>query len=424
MSRTAVSEAAPHALLPRLLAGVRADGSRVPFDEHLAVYGAPPVRLGGRLIDLVEASGLTGRGGAGFPTTAKLRAVAAGRGRKYVVANGTEGEPLSVKDKALLRSVPHLVLDGAALAAAAIGANEVVVAVGQGAPRERSALMHAVAERTSRSLDSVSFEVAAAPDGFVVGEETALLSWLSGRAAKPTLVPPRPAERGLHGRPTLVQNVETLAQLALIARYGPEWFRELGTDEEPGSVLVTLAGAVSRPGVYEVGLGLPIRELVELAGGTAEPVSAYLIGGYFGSWVAAADAERAALLDSELRPLGASLGARTVFVLPAHVCGIVETARLARYLARESAGQCGPCVHGLDAIAGGVERLARGERADRARLERWLEQARGRGACRHPDGAVRLVASSLDVFAREVELHAAGKCSGDGRVLLPTGTAQ
>jgi NADH:ubiquinone oxidoreductase subunit F (NADH-binding) len=424
MSSMAVSEAAPLARLPRLLAGVRADGSPVPFDEHLAIYGAPPARLGTRLIDLVEASGLSGRGGAGFPTATKLRAVATARGRKFVVANGTEGEPLSRKDKALLGCVPHLVLDGAALAATAVGADEVVVAVGQGAARERTALTHAIAERTRRGLGGVGFKVAAAPEGFVVGEETALISWLSGRAAKPTLVPPRPSERGLHGRPTLVQNVETLAQLALVARYGPEWFRELGTDTEPGSVLVTLSGAVSRPGVYEVGLGVPICELVELAGGTVEPVSAYLIGGYFGSWVAAADAERAALLDSELRPLGASLGARTLFVLPARVCGIVETARLARYLATESAGQCGPCVHGLDAIASGLERLARSEHADLSQLERWLEQVRGRGACRHPDGTVRLVASALDVFAREVELHAVGRCSGDGRVVLPTGTAQ
>jgi NADH:ubiquinone oxidoreductase subunit F (NADH-binding) len=305
-----------------------------------------------------------------------------------------------------------------------VGADEVVVAVGERAARERTALIHAVAERTRGGLDRVGFQVAAAPEGFVVGEETALVSWLSGHAAKPTLVPPRPSERGIRGRPTLVQNVETLAQLALVARYGPEWFRELGTDAEPGSVLVTLSGAVSRPGIYEVGLGTPIRELVDLAGGKAEPVSAYLIGGYFGSWVAAADAERAALLDSQLRPLGASLGARTLFVLPARVCGIVETARLARYLATESAGQCGPCVHGLDAIAGGLERLARRESADLVRLSRWLEQVRGRGACRHPDGAVRLVASALDVFAREVELHAVGRCSGDGQVLLPTGTVR
>jgi NADH:ubiquinone oxidoreductase subunit F (NADH-binding) len=416
MSRMAVSEVAPREQLPRLLAALHADGSPVALEEHLGVYGAPPVQLGGRLIDLVEASGLTGRGGAGFPTSTKMRAVAARGGRKFVVANGTEGEPLSRKDKALLGCVPHLVLDGAAL--------DVVVAVGEGAVRERSALARAVAERARRGLDRVRFQVAAAPDGFIVGEETALVSWLSGRAAKPTLVPPRPAERGMRGRPTLMQNVETLAQLSLVARYGPEWFRELGTDEEPGSALVTVAGAVSRPGVYEVGLGMPIRELIEWAGGMAEPVSAYLIGGFFGSWVAAADAERAALLDSELTPFGASLGARTLFILPARVCGIVETARLARYLASESAGQCGPCVHGLDAIAGGLERLARPERTDLLRLERWLEQVRGRGACRHPDGAVRLVASALEVFASEVELHTAGRCSGERQVVRRTGTAR
>ena len=291
------------------------------------------MRLGGRLIDLVEASRLTGRGGAGFPTATKLRAVAARGGRKFVVANGTEGEPLSRKDKALLGCVPHLVLDGAALAAAAVGADEVVVAVAEGAVRERSALTRAVAERARRGLDRVRFQVAAAPDGFIVGEETALLSWLSGHEATPTLVPPRPFKRGLHGRPTLVQNVETLAHVALIARYGSEWFRELGTDAEPGSALVTLSGAVSRPGVYEVGLGMRLRELVAWAGGASEPIGAYLVGGYFGSWVAKADAEHAALLASALAPLGASLGARTIYALPARVCGLVETAGLARYLA-------------------------------------------------------------------------------------------
>jgi NADH:ubiquinone oxidoreductase subunit F (NADH-binding) len=117
------------------------------------------------------------------------------------------------------------------------------------------------------------------------------------------------------------------------------------------------------------------------------------------------------LLESELAPLGASLGARTIFALPARACGIVETARVARYLAGESAGQCGPCVHGLAAIADGLERLARRDRTDLPRIERWLEQVRGRGACRHPDGAVRLVTSALDVFAAEVELHRAGRCA-------------
>jgi NADH:ubiquinone oxidoreductase subunit F (NADH-binding) len=424
MSRMAVSEVAPRPQLPRLLAGVRSDGSPARLDEHVAAYGAPPTLDGAWLIDLVDASGLTGRGGAAFPTAAKLRAVAARRGRKFVVANGVEGEPLSRKDKALLGSVPHLVLDGAALAAGAVGCDEAVVAVAKSAAHERAALEHAVAERVRRRLDHVRFQVAAAPDGFVVGEETALLSWLSGRPPKPTLVPPRPFERGLRGRPTLVQNVETLAQLALVARFGPAWFREVGAADEPGSTLVTLSGAIARPGVYEAALGMPIRDLVAWAGGPTEPLSAYLLGGYFGSWVAAADAERAALLDAELVAVGASLGARTIVALPARVCGIVETARLARYLANESAGQCGPCVHGLAAIAGGLERLAAGDATDVPRIDRWLEQVRGRGACRHPDGAVRLVASALEVFAPEVRLHLAGRCSGDGRTILPAGVGR
>jgi NADH:ubiquinone oxidoreductase subunit F (NADH-binding) len=406
-----VSLAAPRAQLPRLLAGVRDDGDAARLVEHLASYGAPPVRDSVQLIEAVEASGLTGRGGAAFPTARKMRAVAERHGQRFVVANGAEGELLSRKDKALLACVPHLVLDGAALAGSAVGASEVVVAVAEGAVRERAVVSQALDERSRRRLDRLVFRMAAVPDGFVVGEETALLSSLSGRAPKPTLVPPRPSERGLRGRPTLVQNVETLAQLALIARYGPEWFRELGTPDEPGSALVTLSGAIARPGVYEIGLGLRIRELVAWAGGTSEPVQAYLIGGYFGSWVVAGDAERAALLESELAPLGASLGARTIFALPARACGIVETARVARYLAGESAGQCGPCVHGLAAIADGLERLARRDRTDLPRIERWLEQVRGRGACRHPDGAVRLVTSALDVFAAEVELHRAGRCA-------------
>jgi NADH:ubiquinone oxidoreductase subunit F (NADH-binding) len=394
----------PRPDLPRLLAGARADGAPVSLEAHLATHGMPPALHGARLIDLVEASGLTGRGGGAFPTGTKLRAVAARRGRKYVVVNGTEGEPVSHKDKALLRWLPHVVLDGASLAATAVGADDVIVAVTDSAERERTVLAHALAERARHKLDRALIRIATAPAGFVSGEETALLSSLAGREAKPTVVPPRPHERGLRGRPTLVQNVETLAHLALIGRYGPGWFRELGTEREPGSALATLSGAVARPGVYEVALGMPIRDLVASAGGLTQPVQAYLVGGYFGGWIAAADADRT--------PIGASSGARAIVALPVRACGIGETARIARYLADESAGQCGPCVHGLAAIAGGLERLARGDESDLPQIGRWLEQVRGRGACRHPDGAAQLAASGLDVFSAEVEEHLRGRCTG------------
>ncbi len=412
--------------LPRLLAGARAGRGPAPLDDHVARYGVLPraldAREAARLIELVEASGLRGRGGAGFPTGRKLRAVAEGGRRAVVVANGTEGEPASAKDKVLLRRVPHLVLDGAALAAATVGATEAFVAVGEGAERERLAIEDAVAERERRRLDGVTFHVVPVPDRFVAGEETALVNFLNGGPAKPTFTPPRPFERGVGGLPTLVQNVETLAHLALVARYGPAWFRGLGTEEQPGSALVTLDGAVARPGVYEIPIGLPLRELVDRAGGLSSQISAFLIGGYFGAWVEAWSAFDLTLSNAGLAPAGASLGAGTIIALPTTACGVVETARLARYLAGESARQCGPCVHGLDAIATAVEHLAARKRRrgrDGDDLPRWTAQIKGRGACRHPDGAARLVESALTVFADELALHAQGRCSGNGRPLLP-----
>jgi NADH:ubiquinone oxidoreductase subunit F (NADH-binding) len=414
--------------LPRLLAGARSDGSAVSLAEHLDRYGDVPLRprrgAAAELIELVEAAGLQGRGGASFPTARKLRAVAeAGRGRKaFVLANGVEGEPLSGKDQVLLRYVPHLVLDGAAAAAAAVGARKTTVAVGAAAKDAFSAVQNAIAERERRRHDRVGFQLVSVPDRFVAGEETALVNWLDGGPAKPTFTPPRPFERGLRGAPTLVQNVETLAQLALVARFGPEWFRGLGTPEEPGSALVTLAGAVHRPGIYEFPLGLSFPDLLARAGGPSAPIAAFLVGGYFGAWVAAERARSLALLESDLRTVGASLGARAIVAFPASACGIVETARVTRYLAEESAGQCGPCVHGLAAIATALEQLAwskAGRRSPDTRLGRWLEQVTGRGACRHPDGAVRLVESALRVFRDERERHAQGSCSGAGRPLLP-----
>jgi len=411
--------------LPRLLAGTHGDRA-VSLGEHLDRHGRVPLgprrRGAAELLELVEASGLRGRGGAGFPTARKLRTVAEARRRPVVLANGAEGEPLSGKDQVLLACVPHLVLDGAAVAAAAVGAREAVIAVGAGGDRAFTATRAAIAERAKRRLDEVSFRLVGVPNRFVAGEETALVHWINSGVATPTFTPPRPFERGIGGAPTLVQNVETLAHLALIARFGADWFRALGTREEPGSALVTLAGAVRRPAVYEIPLRLPLAELLAWAGGPSSRIAAFLIGGYFGTWVAAEDARALVLLDAQLRSLGASLGTGAIFALPASACGIVETARVSRYLAHESAHQCGPCVYGLDAIATSLERLAWGKKRERGRdgrLERWLEQVRGRGACRHPDGATGLIESALHVFAHERDQHTRGTCSGAGRPLLP-----
>jgi NADH:ubiquinone oxidoreductase subunit F (NADH-binding) len=351
-------------------------------------------------------SGLKGRGGGAFPTGEKLRAVAAQRGRPVVVLNGAEGEPASRKDKALLGAVPHLALDGAAVAAAALGAHEVVVAVGRAARRERAILASALKERR----DPLRWRLAVVPDGFVSGEETALLSALAGRAPKPAVKPPHPFEHGLGGAPTLVQNAETLAQLALVARHGAGWFRSLGTEVEPGTALVTLSGAVARPGVYEIELGSTIDQLVAGAGGVTEPVSTFLVGGYFGGWTR----------DSGLALTpGSGLGAGVVVAFPDSACPLRESARVARYLAGESAGQCGPCLHGLAALAHGLEQLAAGDNGNRAQLARWAEEVAGRGACRHPDGAAAFVSSTLSVFEQETEDHLRGRCRRRDRGVLP-----
>ena len=210
------------------------------------------------------------------------------------------------------------------------------------------------------------------------------MHWIEKGIPAPTRTPPRLSERGLGGKPTLVQNVETLAHLALIARYGAAWFRGVGTDREPGSMLVTVLGAVNEPGVHEIAIGTPVGEVLSLAGGASAPLDALLLGGYFGNWADAAAACSRPFSSAGLADLGAGTGVGLIAALPADACGIAETARVVRYLAAESAGQCGPCLFGLDAIARGVERLADGRTAETAALARWLGQVAGRGACPAP----------------------------------------
>jgi NADH:ubiquinone oxidoreductase subunit F (NADH-binding) len=396
---------APPAGLPRLLAAPTTD-----HREHLARYGLlPELRRRverSELISMVERSGLRGRGGGGFPMGRKLRAVADGR-HPIVVANGAEGEPASMKDRVLLQHTPHLVIDGAAVAARAVGSSEIHFVVDRADRTGRAALQHALDTRADDLLRTGITRIDEVPSRYVAGEESAIVNLLNGGDAKPISVPPRPFERGVRGRATLVQNVETLANLALVARFGAEWFGSVGTTDEPGSVLTTVVGGVTRPGVQEFALGTPFTHVVEAAGGPSEPVGALLVGGYFGAWLDLASAERVTLAHGVLRSVGATLGCGVVAALPAASCGVVETARVARYLASESAGQCGPCVHGLDAIATALEALAAGRAAQGtiASVERWLGQVAGRGACHMPDAAVGFVRSSLAVFADDYMLH-------------------
>ncbi len=391
----------------RLLAGVSA-GLAPSLDNHLALFG--PLEPHDDLILAIERAGLAGRGGGAFPTATKLRAVADEGRQPIVVANAVEGEPASGKDRALLRVAPHLVLDGAVAACHAVGARDAVVAISHESARERAIVETAIGQRLARD-GRTQLRTAAVPAGFVAGEETALVNALSGGEAKPTLKPPFPSEQGLDGAPTLVANAETLAHIALIARFGPSWFRGAGTDDAPGTALVTLGGAVARPGVYEIELGACLDDVVDRAGGATRPAQAILVGGYFGRWVTPTDAR-------ELRLTPEVLGAGAIAVLPADVCAVSECARVLTYLADESAGQCGPCVHGLRAIADELSSTGSGFR--RGRLEELAGLVTRRGACRHPDGAASFLRSALEVFAEEFGQHAkSGRCGRKNVSVLP-----
>jgi NADH:ubiquinone oxidoreductase subunit F (NADH-binding) len=406
---------------------------RAPSDAgltgHLADHGAldiPAVdhpEWRERILRAVDASGLLGRGGAAFPSATKWRSFERGGRRSMVVVNAMDSEPAGAKDSVLLAGAPHLVLDGAEVAAAAVGASEIVVCIADHAGPSACSIEAAIAERKTSGLGRLRITVQRPPGRYVSGEESALVAWLERGHALPALRIDKSVPLSVGRRPVLVHNAETLAQVALIARHGPEWFRRSGTPEAPGSTLVTVSGSVRNPGVVEVELGTPVSDILHRAG-VAGAISAVLVGGYGGGWL---DAGRLATpyAPAPLAAAGASSGAGIVIALPATSCGIAETARIARYMAGESAGQCGPCVFGLPAVAEDLEQLWVGP-ADPdvlARIERRAHQIDGRGACRHPDGVLRLVRSALTVFAADAHEHAAGRpCPGyraDSVLILP-----
>jgi NADH:ubiquinone oxidoreductase subunit F (NADH-binding) len=407
----------------RLLRGVQ-DGGTHTLEQHLRAHGplpAPGRGAGPQLLELVERSGLRGRGGAHVSTALKLRAVASRRRRAIVVANGSESEPASRKDAVLLARAPHLVIDGMLVAATAVGADEAVLYVKRHDERAWASLARAVAERRDAGKRRPAVRLVAAPASYVSGQETAVIAHLNGRAALPTTIPPRPFERGVRGRPTLVCNVETLAHMALIARHGPDWFRAVGSPSQPGTGLVTLGGAVADPGVYEIAFGSALADVLRRAGGVSERPQALLVGGYGGTWLDAQHMSDLTLSEGDPLLSAGSIGAGVLWVLGAGTCGVQESARVLDYLAAESAGQCGPCLYGLRAIADSFHLLARGTARpeDLTRLLRWGADVTDRGACRHPDGAARFLGSALRTFAIEIDHHRAGRCTATHAPSMP-----
>jgi len=401
----------------RLLAGPPLSGPAESYDAHLTRLGALP--RGGDTRDLVpslEASGLLGRGGAGFPVGRKWRALAERRGgRAVVVANGAEGEPASAKDRVLMTHRPHLIVDGAVLAAEAVDAGEIVFYIGGEHESAVEAMDRAMVDRRGEVRQLM--RLVTAPMGYVAGEASAAVHYINSADARPTTTPPRMSERGVAGRPTLVQNVESLAYAALIARFGDRWYRSMGRLESKGTALVTVTGAVREQGVREIELGATLEDVVAEAGGLSRGVGAVVLGGYFGTWARAEDAWDLPLDPGAMKTHGLTFGCGIVGLLPRDACGVTATSEIMAFLAKESAGQCGPCRFGLGAIAGATIRVAGGAAgaAELADIERWTSLVVGRGACRHPDGAAQLMTSALDVFGDDFVSHArTGRCTATG----------
>jgi NADH:ubiquinone oxidoreductase subunit F (NADH-binding) len=386
-----------------------------PDAEGLATHrqrlGPLPGMPADQLIAELEASGLLGRGGAGFPVGRKWRSVAErSSGGTVVLANGAEGEPLSLKDRSLMAARPHLVIDGALLAARAVGADDIIFYVGAEHRAAEAALRGALAERPADVRGRA--RIVQAPAGYVSGEESAAVHFVDAGDARPTTTPPRPFERGVRGRPTLVQNVESLALAALIARRGHPWYRGLGRGQAHGIGLITASGAVNHAGVQELELGSSLADVAAAAGGLRGDVEAVLLGGYFGGWALADEQWRMPLTPHTMRAQGLAFGCGVVHFLAARTCGVEATARIMAYLASQSARQCGPCLFGLGAIAEATRRMAAKspQADDLERLIRWSGQLAGRGACRHPDGAVGLLQSALSVFADDFAAHQRRRC--------------
>jgi len=407
-----------------LLHGLSGEAPDPGIEAHHERWGVLRQGKAG-LIDQLDASGLAGHGGAWFPVATKWKAVArAGRRGAVVVANGAEGEPASKKDGFLLTHAPHLVLDGLVAAATALHARRAIAYVPSTHAR---GVERAVAERRSLNLDPIAIEVVESPDTFLAGQESAVVSALSGRrSAVPAFVGISSVrERGVGGRPTLVQNVETLAHVALVARFGATWFRQLGTDRNPGTMLLTVDRG-DGPVIVEGVLGSPLPATLGLTSQDLASVRGVLLGGYGGGWISPEIFARLTLSEKAARAAGTTLGAGVVALLPAHVCPLAELADVTRYMEGQGAGQCGPCVHGLADLADAMERLAYGgpHGLNTDRVLEVCNLVEGRGACRHPDGVARFVRTGLGAFAEEVAAHRGrGACRGTRAArVLPTGS--
>lgn len=382
------------------------------WEEHrerlgeLAYPFAPPEEL----LSMIRASGLGGRGGSGYPTANKISHLRTRQGSPTVIINGAESEPASRKDLMLATIRPHLVIDGALLAASAAGADRIVIYLHRHSHDMLRMLDDAVRQRVATGATLLPITFTLGPDHYVAGESSAIVAHLRGGEAKPSRETAA-GGGGIGNRPTIVHNLETVAHLALIARLGPAWFRTSGTPSSPGSLLVTLTGAIATPGlVIELTAPTTIGALLTGCGVTRGAAVAILLGGYAGTWATTAKVWDVEISRESFACEGLTLGCGLIGVLPPGGCGLAESATILGYFARESAGQCGPCMFGLPELSRYMSDIARGDGQQKAvdAIQNRAALLFGRGSCHHPDGAILQALSALDVFEADLTAHLRG----------------
>ena len=400
-------------LVPRSFGEYEAAGGGRGLQTALAAW---PVAV----IQEVARSGLRGRGGAGFPTGEKWRAVrAVGAGSRFAVCNAAEGEPATFKDRLLLRTNPYQVLEGLAIAAYAVGAERAYVGVKEVFTQEIQALRRALGEmREADALGGIAVELVLGPDLYLFGEETGLEEVIEGRPPPPLPRVARPFIQGLFAtppqdNPTLVNNVETLANVPHILADGPEWLRANGTEGAPGTMVFTICGDVRREGVFELPLGSPLRYLVEeLAGGTPEGRAVKAIFPGASNTVIVPEQLDTALDFDSMRQVGSGLGAAGFAVFDDSACMVKAAYRYSRFLFVESCGQCPACKFGTGEVTETLSAIDAGGGSDRD-LELILVRARGSTGgqkCALPTGESLLMQSLVQVFGDEFARHIGASC--------------
>lgn len=372
------------------------------------------------IVGEIKRSGLRGRGGAGFPTGTKWDKVLHHRIKeRYFVCNAGEHEPGTFKDRYLLQHAPHQLLEGCLIASYAVNAKASFIYINHEYHEEHENLKKAIAQARERGFVGknifgkgvdIEIELFAGHGSYVAGEETAMLESMQGRPAMPRQKPPfYPTDFGLYGKPTLVNNVETLCNIPHILRNGADWFTQVGTEKCPGTMLFSLSGAVNRPGVYEMPMGTTIRRLIEECGGGVpgeRKVKAVFPGGPAFSMVTADQLDLPMDFDS-LKKAGTGLGSAGVIVVDDTTCMVAQTLKFSNFFKTESCGQCPPCRMGTINLATLVEKVERGEgtQKDLDSLLQLCGFVKGTGYCTLVTGAAVLVQSSLRLFRHEYEEH-------------------